>query len=69
MATSAARPFRIGCFDARDGSVVLVDDSLPLAVEVDGVTGEVTQVLTWPVSPRLRDRPVAHDVLILGECP
>ena len=64
---SANRQFRLGCFDASGGSVVLADDGLPLAVEIDGMSGAVRRVFTWPVSPELRGRPVALDVLLLGE--
>ena len=59
--------FRLGCFDVRDESVVLADEALPLAVEIDSVSGAVRRVFTWPVSSGLRGRPVALDVLILGD--
>jgi hypothetical protein len=39
MDMSAARLIRLGCFDVRDGSVVVADEALPVAVEVDGVSG------------------------------
>jgi hypothetical protein len=67
MDMSAARPIRLGCFDVRDGYVVVADEALPLAVEVDGVSGQVARVFAWPVLPELRDRPMTHDVLVLGE--
>ncbi len=61
------RPFRLGCFDARSGLLVAADESLPLAAEIDCRSGAVTRVLSWPVAPGLRDRPVALDVLVTGE--
>lgn len=64
---SDPRPIRLGCFDVRQDVVVIVDQSLPIAVEVDGVSGQVTQVSSWPLSPDLRSRPTALDALISGE--
>lgn len=64
---SAGRPFRIGCFDVRDESVVAADDELPIAVEVDISSGQVIRVFSWPLSPGLRCRPVANDVLMAGD--
>lgn len=66
MASIAARQFRLGCFDVRNSTVVVADGSLPLAAEVDGASGAVIRVFTWPLSPRHRDRPVALSVLALG---
>lgn len=63
MGFSASRPFRLGCFDVRDGLVVAADESLPLAIEVDAGTGQVAQVFSWALSPSLRSRPVALDVV------
>jgi hypothetical protein len=62
-----ARPVRLGCFDVGDGSVVIADESLPLAVEVDGDSGQVAGVHTWPILSARRDRPVARDILTLGD--
>jgi hypothetical protein len=64
MSESAARPFRLGCFDVWNGSVAAADESLPLVVVVEAGSGLVQQVLTWPVSPRLRGRRTALDVLL-----
>jgi hypothetical protein len=63
----APRLIRLGCFDARQGVVLIADQSLPVAVEVDGFSGQVIRVFTWPLSPGLRDRPTALDVLISGK--
>jgi hypothetical protein len=67
MGSAAARPIRLGCFDVRDGSVVIADDSLPVAVEADGVSGSVTRVFSWPLSPRHRGRAAALSVLSLED--
>lgn len=67
MDSSAARPVRLGCFDARNGLIVVADQSLPIAVEVDGASGRVAGVFTWPVLPGLRSRRTALDVLVLEE--
>ena len=65
MESVAARPIRLGCFDVRDRSVVIGDDSLPIAVEADGASGSVNRVFSWPLSPQHRGRPVALSILNL----
>src|SRR5450755_1927718 len=67
MASAAARQFRLGCFDVRDSRVAVADESLPLVAEVDGASGAVIRVFTWPLSPHHRGRPVALSVLALDE--
>jgi len=66
MGNAAARPIQLGCFDVRDGTVVIADDSLPVAVEADAVSGSVTRVFSWPLSPRHRGRVAALSILSLG---
>lgn len=58
------RPIQLGCFDVRNGSVVVADDSLPVAAEFDIASGMVIRVFTWPLMKDLRDRPTALDVLV-----
>jgi hypothetical protein len=67
MDAPAARPIRLGCFDVRDGAVVLADEALPIAVEADAASGAVTGVFTWPVAMGRRDRPMALDTLLLSD--
>ncbi len=66
MMTVPERPIRLGCFDVRDGSVVVADDAMPVAAEFDSASGAVIRVFTWPLLADLRDRPTALDVLISG---
>jgi hypothetical protein len=61
--STAARPFRLGCFDVRNGAVFAADDSLRLAVELDPASGETVRVFSWPLSPRHRGRPAALGIL------
>ncbi len=63
MESTAARPFRLGCLDARDGAVFAADDSLPLAVEIDAASGETVRVFSWPLSPPHAGRPAALGIL------
>jgi hypothetical protein len=65
--STAARPFRLGCFDVRNGAVFAADDSLPVAAEIDAGSGETVQVFSWPLSPQHRGRPVALDILARDE--
>ncbi|HEY1619571.1 MAG TPA: hypothetical protein VGG25_18255 [Streptosporangiaceae bacterium] len=67
MDAAHVRPVRLGCFDVGNGSVVIADESLPFAVEVDSASGQVAGVHTWPILAARRDRPVARDILILGD--
>ena len=66
MMSVPERPIRLGCFDVRDGSVVVADDAMPVAAEFDSASGAVIRVFTWPLLSDLRDRPTALDVLISG---
>ena len=66
MMSVPERPIQLGCFDVRNGSVVVADDSLPVAAEFDSASGMVIRVFTWPLMKDLRDRPTALDVLISG---
>jgi hypothetical protein len=50
MDSAAPRPFRLGCFDVRNGAVLAADESLPIAVEIDASTGETVRVFSWPLS-------------------
>lgn len=63
MESTAARPFRLGCLDARNGAVFAADDSLPVAVEIDAASGETLRVFSWPLSPPHAGRPAALDIL------
>lgn len=65
MDSAAVRPIQLGCFDVRDGTVVVADESLPVAVEADAVSGSVTRVFSWPPSPRHRGRAAALSILSL----
>jgi hypothetical protein len=64
---AAARPLRLGCFDVRNGSVVVADHSLPVAAEIDGDSGAIVRVFTWPLVDDLRGRPSALDILLSDE--
>jgi hypothetical protein len=59
MDSAAPRPFRLGCFDVRNGAVLAADESLPIAVEIDASTGETVRVFSWPLSENHRGRPAA----------
>ncbi len=63
MESAAPRPLRLGCFDVRHGRVFAVDDSLPIAAEIDAATGEIVRVLSWLLSGDHRGRPIALDIL------
>ena len=63
MDSTAPRPFRLGCFDVRNGRVFAADDSLPIVVEIDAATGETVRVFSWVLSGDHRGRPAALDVL------
>jgi len=45
-----ARPIRLGCFDVRDGAVVVADATLPIVAEADAASGAVRRVFTWPLA-------------------
>jgi len=66
MASVSERPIQLGCFDARNGSVLVADDALPIAVEFDSASGTVIRVFSWPLRKDLRNRPTALDLLIAG---
>ena len=61
--STAARPFRLGCLDARNGAVFAADDSLPVAVEIDAASGETARVFSWPLSQAHAGRPAALAIL------
>jgi hypothetical protein len=63
----AARPLHLGCFGVGDGCVVAADAALPVAAEIDAVSGAVRATYTWPVSPYHRGRPVAADLVVLAD--
>jgi hypothetical protein len=67
MGSAAARPIQLGCFDVQGGSVIIADDSLPVAVEADAVSGSVTRVFSWPLSPGHRGRAAALSILSLED--
>ncbi len=66
MADVPGRPIRLGCFDVRNGSVVIADESVPVAAQFDRASGAVIRVFSWPVLHDRRDRPVALDLLVRG---
>ncbi len=66
MAGGPERPIRLGCFDVGNGSVVVADESVPVAAEFDRASGAVIRVFGWPIPNDRRDRPVALDLLIAG---
>jgi hypothetical protein len=63
MDSAAPRPLRLGGFDVRTGTVFAVDESLPVAAEIDAATGETIRVFSWPLSEDHRGRPTALDIL------
>jgi hypothetical protein len=64
---TAVRPLRLGCFGAGDGCIVAADEILPVAAEIDAVSGAVRAAFTWPLSPHHRGRPVAADLVVLPD--
>jgi hypothetical protein len=64
MENAPSRPIKLGCFDVRNGSVVIADMSLPIVAEIDGDSGAVVRVFTWPLAPDLRSRPTALDIFL-----
>jgi hypothetical protein len=67
MQNAAPRPIKLGCFDVRNGSAVIADVSVPIAAEIDGDSGAVARVFTWPLADGLRSRPTALDILLRDE--
>src|ERR1700722_9655243 len=63
MDSAAPRPLRLGGFDVRTGTVFAVDESLPVAAEIDAATGETVRVFSWLLSGDHRGRPTALDIL------
>jgi hypothetical protein len=61
---SAVRPLRLGCFGARDGCVVVADEILPVAADIDADSGVVRATFTWPLSAHHRGRPVAAGLVV-----
>jgi hypothetical protein len=66
MASVPERPIRLGCFDVRNGSVVVADDSVPVAAEFDRASGAVIRAFSWAILNDRRNRPAALDILISG---
>ena len=66
MAGVPERPIRLGCFDVWNGSVVVADESVPVAAEFDRASGAVIRVFSWPIPNDRSDRPVALDLLMCG---
>lgn len=60
---SPPRPLRIGSFDVLDGRIVVVDDVIPVAVEIDTSSG-VQAAHTWTLEPGLRGRATAKDMVV-----
>jgi hypothetical protein len=46
MDSAAPRPLRLGGFDVRTGTVFAVDESLPVAAEIDAATGETVRIFS-----------------------
>jgi hypothetical protein len=54
-------------FDVTEALLVVCDARVPLVAGFDISSGSVRRVHTWPLSPSHRKRPVANDVLTIGD--
>ena len=66
MLAGGGRPLRIAGFGV-SGDRLVVDEVIPLVVEVAARSGEVRQVCTWAVDAAQRGRPAGSDVALVGE--
>jgi hypothetical protein len=61
MLAGGGRPLRIAGFGVSGDRLFVVDEVIPLVVEVDARNGEVGQVCTWAVDAAQRGRPAGRE--------
>jgi hypothetical protein len=65
--SQVSRPLSLAAFAVHEGSLVAVDDGIPVVVEIDLESGRTTRIYEWPISNDHRDRPIALGVTLGGQ--